>query len=36
MRRSAIVPLGMLWGRRDVGDVLGNQPLRIRDEGGGA
>ena len=36
MRRSATVPLGMLWGERDVGDVLGDQPLRFRDEGGGA
>ena len=36
MRRSATVSLGMLWGERDVGDVLGDQLLRFRHEGGGA
>ena len=36
MRRSTIVPLGMLWGKRDVGDVLGDLAVDVRDEGGGA
>ncbi len=36
MRRSTIVPLGMLWGKRDVGDVLGHLAVDVRHEGGGA
>ena len=36
MRRSTIVPLGMLWGKRDVGDVLGDLAVDVGHEGGGA